>query len=49
MISISDRSEWYSKRYVGTPATERCNNDTAIETDNNFVPGLIPGVLSVSM
>ena len=33
------------KRPITTPVAERCNNDVGIDTDHNFLYGLIPGVL----
>ena len=33
------------KRPITTPVAERCNSDVEIDTDHNFLYGLIPGVL----
>ena len=33
------------KRPITTPVAERCNSDVGIDTDHNFLYGLIPGVL----
>ena len=35
------------KRPITNPVTERCNSDVGIDTDHNFLYGLIPGVLEI--
>ena len=37
------------KRPITTPVAERCNSDVGIDTDHNFLYGLIPGVLESTL